>query len=222
MNAALRHAWAHTVGGDVADDDLDLAACALLIAEIERPGLEVAATLARLDALAEGARPRPGETGFSALRRHLFDELGLRGNVAAYEDPRNSCLDQVLERRLGIPITLALVMMEVGRRAGVELEGVGFPGHFLVRAGARFYDPFGGGVELDRPALESLLRQRHPGATLTEQHLRTASRREILGRMLNNLHRIYRRAGDAAHLAEVEGLLGVLGAALRGRRSAPN
>jgi regulator of sirC expression with transglutaminase-like and TPR domain len=111
MHAALYQAWSHVVGGAVADEDLDLAACALLIAELERPGLPAAESMAELDRLAEGAGRAGGVDGLS---RHLFEEVGFRGNDADYYDPKNSCLDEVLRRRLGIPITLSVVFLEVG------------------------------------------------------------------------------------------------------------
>src|SRR5690242_5838219 len=120
------------------DDRIDLAEAALWIAAEEQPGLDPALWLARLDEIA--ARVRPLLAGapdhldqVHRLSGFLSEELGLRGNAEDYYDPRNSFLNEVLERGLGIPITLALVYMEVGRRAGVPLVGVGFPGHFLLR-----------------------------------------------------------------------------------------
>ncbi len=217
LNPDLVHAWSHVVGGRVADEDLDLAACALVIAELERPGFPAADYLRRLDDLAAGAHAgmRPGETRLDAVTRHLFVELGFRGNADDYYDPRNSCLDQVLDRRLGIPITLSVVLLEVGWRQGLDLAGIGFPGHFLVRAreggNEWMLDAFGAGVPLDRSALEQKLALAlGPRAILGPQHLRAVGKREILARMLNNLHGIYRRAGDARRVAEVGALLAVL------------
>jgi regulator of sirC expression with transglutaminase-like and TPR domain len=214
MNPALVQAWSHVVGGRVADADLDLAACALLIAELERPELPAAGYLARLGELAAGARAaaRPGEPLLDAAVRHLFVDLGLRGNADDYYDPRNSCLDQVLDRRLGIPITLSVVLLEVGWRLGLDVAGVGFPGHFLVRAGAdRYLDAFHGGATLDGATLAARLAQAlGPQAALAPQHLRPVGKREILARMLNNLHGIYRRAGAAGLVADVTALLRVL------------
>jgi regulator of sirC expression with transglutaminase-like and TPR domain len=215
MNPALVQAWSHVVGGRVVDADLDLAACALLIAELERPELPAARYLARLDELAAGARAaaRPGESLLDAAVRHLFVDLGFRGNAADYYDPRNSCLDQVLDRRLGIPITLSVVLLEVGWRLGLDLAGVGFPGHFLVSAGGaeRYLDPFHGGATLDGATLAARLAQAlGPQGVLAPQHLRPVGKREILARMLNNLHGIYRRAGAAGLVADVAALLRVL------------
>ena len=212
MNDALIQAWSSIVGGEVADADLDLAACALLIAEVENPGLSAATYLTRLDALAAAVRPRAGESLLDATLRHLFVDQGFRGNSESYYDPANSCLDQVLDRRRGIPITLSVVLLEVGWRLGLEVAGVGFPGHFLVSArtggSERILDPFGGGATLDRPALDDRLAQAlGPGATLAPAHLRPVGKREILTRMLHNLQGIYRNAGDARRLGEVAKLL---------------
>jgi regulator of sirC expression with transglutaminase-like and TPR domain len=121
---------------------LDLGRAALAIARIEHPTLSVELEVARLDALA--ARCAVGDTGDpqAALERllaFLFEEERFRGNAEEYYDPRNSCLNDVLDRKLGIPITLSLVTMEVGRRVGVDVDGVSLPGHFIVSAnlGAR-------------------------------------------------------------------------------------
>jgi regulator of sirC expression with transglutaminase-like and TPR domain len=130
------------------DDEIPLDEAALLIAAHARPELDVAAELGRLDELAAGCK----EPTVDGVAHHLFDELGFRGNTEQYQDPDNSYLDQVLRRRLGIPITLSVLTMEVGRRLGVLFDGVGMPGHFLIRHRAEpatFLDPFGGGRRLD-------------------------------------------------------------------------
>ncbi len=120
------------------DEQLDLAYAALLIAAEEYPDLSPAAYLARLDRLAakvrDGLYPDAGphET-LARLNRVLYDEEGFRGNTEEYHDPRNSYLNEVLDRKKGIPITLAAVYMEVARRIGFVFEGVGFPGHFLIK-----------------------------------------------------------------------------------------
>ncbi|MEQ1729782.1 MAG: transglutaminase-like domain-containing protein, partial [Vicinamibacterales bacterium] len=115
-----------------------------MIAQLEYPGLDTERYLALLDGLGDGAR-RAVDAGTTArgdastlaciksFNEYLFGEQGFRGNQDHYDDPRNSCLNEVLDRRVGIPITLALVYMEIGRRAGLRIEGVNFPGHFLVR-----------------------------------------------------------------------------------------
>lgn len=194
----------HVVDRD--DDEIDLAAAALLIAEVEYPGLDVAHYVSVLDAWAESARTQPGAAappGTAELNGYLFEELGLRGNDEEYYDPRNSFLNEVIDRRIGIPITLCIIYMEVGRRLGLDLEGVAFPGHFLVRwktdGGDQLIDPYHKGVVLEEDELESRLKQVLGGsAELGPEHLPTASKRQILTRMLNNLRGIYQRQGDAA------------------------
>jgi regulator of sirC expression with transglutaminase-like and TPR domain len=118
------------------DADLDLARAALLIAEPEYPGLDLSVYTAVLDKLGNEVRRRVGGDQDKAARRIsrlLYDEVGFQGDLANYYDPRNNYLNQVIERRAGIPVTLAVVFLEVARRAGVQAQGVAFPGHFLVQ-----------------------------------------------------------------------------------------
>ena len=217
MDPALR-----TFRDSVAAADVDLAGAALAVAEIEHPDLRPAAHLARLDELAvrsgagavRGARAR-----LDRLRAFLFEEEGFRGNAEDYYDPRNSCLNDVLDRRLGIPITLCLVALEVGRRVGLVLDGIGLPGHFV--AGARIgaevvlLDAFGGGAVLDRGAAEALVARAVGRAVrLRDEHFAPVSGRQIVARMLRNLQGAYakRQAWDRA-LAVVDRLLVVDGEA---------
>src|SRR5215210_4133211 len=127
-----------------ASPDRDLATPALMIATLECPLLDPRPSLERLDAMGAAARGRLMESGclqdarksegaVDVLNAYLFDEEGFTGNRDRYDDPSNSFLNEVIERRTGIPITLALVYMEVARRAGIHVEGVNFPGHFLMR-----------------------------------------------------------------------------------------
>lgn len=177
------------------EPDLPLDEAALLVAAHAHPGLDVAAQLRRLDELAASC-PEPTLDG---LRRHLFDHLGFTGNAGRYADPRNSFLDDVLDRRVGIPISLSVLAMEVGRRLGVPLSGVGLPGHFLVRheADGRLLDPFGGGRYLDPAGAAELYRRVHgAGAAFGPHLLAPTGPRAILVRMLANLRQIYLAAGD--------------------------
>jgi len=186
-----------------------LARAALLIARIEYPRLEAEPYLAKLDAMGEAARRcierQIDETGNSstlsciqALNGYLYGDQRFVGNREHYEDPRNSCLNEVLERRTGIPITLSLVYMEVGRRAGLGVEGVNFPGHFLVRCpeastgGGHIIDPFHGGALLSEQECRILL-ERHVGSEVAFDRalLAPATRPQIVVRMLLNLKRIY-------------------------------
>jgi regulator of sirC expression with transglutaminase-like and TPR domain len=200
------------------DAEIPLAEGALLIAAEEYPGLDVPGWLARLDALGDRAGARIGagmdvEAAAGALGRLLFDEEGFRGNAEDYYDPRNSFLNEVLARRLGIPITLSLVYLEVAARAGVRGQGVGFPGHFLVRlerrGDARLLDPFHGGRLLDDAGCRRLLKRvRGEAARLDPRHLEPVTTRQILVRMLNNLAEIYRTRRDFGRaLAALERIL---------------
>jgi regulator of sirC expression with transglutaminase-like and TPR domain len=188
-----------------------LAQAALVIARIEYPRLDPEPYLSRLDAMGDGARLSierdARQTGDSsaaacirALNAYLFEDQRFVGNRERYEDPRNSCLNEVLDRRTGIPITLALVYMEVARRAGVHVEGINFPGHFLVRcsegrrrpASGLIIDPFHGGALLSEHDCRLLL-QRHVGTEVafSKSLLTPATRPQIIVRMLLNLKRIY-------------------------------
>ncbi len=202
------------------EPELDLARAALLIAEPEYPGLELEHSSSALDRLGEEARARldrPAPRGELPLRRvtaFLHDELGFRGNADDYYDPRNSFLNEVIDRRVGIPITLAIVAIEVAARAGVAAHGVSFPGHFLLRAqapsGPRFIDPFDGQL-LDAAGLRRLMaratgEERDPDARLLEP----ATKLEILLRMLNNLRGIYAARGDEERLRGVLERMNVL------------
>jgi regulator of sirC expression with transglutaminase-like and TPR domain len=118
----------------------------------------------------------------------LFTDLGFAGNTVDYGDPDNSYLDAVLDRRLGIPITLSVLMIEVGRRLGVAVQGVGMPGHFLVGAGAGvWYDPFNGGIPLDDAACAERFAEIHGPAAFRREYLAPVGSLAILDRMLANL-----------------------------------
>ena len=183
------------------DDQIDLGLGALLIARAADPAVDIPHCLARLDRMAQALEPHldqdaPARPHLEALNRYLFEKQGFCGtDQAHYYDPRNSYLDQVLERKTGIPITLSVVYLEVGWRLGLPLAGVNFPLHFLVRCGhpdspPLFIDPFSGGRLFDRPQLEARL----PG--LDERYLDPVSPRLILVRMLNNLEQIYTNRQD--------------------------
>jgi regulator of sirC expression with transglutaminase-like and TPR domain len=182
------------------DDRVDLARAALAIARWEYPGLDIDAYLERLDALArgvDGARRSTDPVGrLHRLREHLFVEEGFAGNREDYYDPRNSFLNDVLDRRQGIPITLSLVLMEVGKRLGLAVEGIGLPGHFIV--GARLgdsqilLDPFNAGALLTPEACEKLVgRAVGRKVALKPENFAAVTRRQFLARMLANLKGIY-------------------------------
>lgn len=188
---------------NVPEADLNLLEAALAIAEAEYPGLDPQRYRRRLARWARELRTRIAEDASAeqrlrTLNAFLFGELGFAGNMDDYYDPRNSYLNEVLDRRLGIPVTLSLIYMELGRRIGLPLEGVSFPGHFLVKLpvqdGAVVLDPFNGGVSLAEEDLYELI-ERMFDTEVDELGplLSTAGKREILIRLLRNLKGIYQQ-----------------------------
>ena len=186
------------------DENINLAEAALLVAAGEYPDLDINGYLARINELSFklNQRLRPDISAADKiimLNRYLFDELGLRGNSENYYDPRNSFLNDVLERKLGIPLTLAIIYIEVGRRIGLPLHGVSFPGHFLVkcalRSGAVVLDPFARGASLGFDDLKKRLRNvdhvAEPSRSVVAAMLTAASNRDMLVRLLRNLKSIY-------------------------------
>lgn len=196
------------------DDELPLLDTALLIARDEYPDLDPAGYAAQVDTYADALRPQlEGDVDLparlTAINRYLFDEVGFAGNNNQYDDPRNSYLNEVVDRKLGIPISLAVIQIEVTRRLGMPLDGVSFPGHFLVRLpvddGILVLDPFNKG----RPVSAEELRERaspHLGGQAPDdrqlmQILAPASHRSILMRMLRNLKGLYEAGGDWERVA---------------------
>jgi regulator of sirC expression with transglutaminase-like and TPR domain len=190
------------------DEEVNLAEAALLVAAHEYPDLDIAGYLRRLDEMGAAVRARLLPNAEPAalvaeLNDFLFAKEGFAGNLQDYYDPRNSYLNEVLDRRLGIPITLSVLYIEVGRRAGLPLEGVSFPGHFLVKfrvpGGEVVLDPFAGGVSLTEEELESRIEQvygEQAAARMPVQRFLVAARkRDILARMLRNLKSIYMHQG---------------------------
>jgi len=199
------------------DESLDLLTGALLIARDAHPGLDLAAQRARLDELAKPLRQRglvglPPSLQARLLSDYLYVVCGFHGANADYYDPRNSLLKVVLDRKTGIPITLAVVYIEVARRLGVRALGVGFPGHFLVRlapapgdpSGERnepvIVDPYHNGRLLDEAALSQLLRRANVRTPLSSAMLEPARTRHVVARMLMNLRGIYTSRGDGPRL----------------------
>lgn len=188
------------------DQDLDLAFAALLVAREEYPQLPVELYLSRLDQLAEEVRSRLTHESapplvLEAIVETLFVGHGFRGNRSAYYDPRNSFLNDVLDRRTGIPLTLGIVLLEVGWRLDLPLEGVNFPHHFLVRYAGEavrlLIDPFDGGrIQFEDEAQTFLDRVYGGMVRLRPSFLKPASKRDILVRMLTNLKSIYINAGE--------------------------
>ena len=182
---------------------VDLDEASLMLSGALQPGLDEIEWLAALDLLA-GECPTPTADG---VARHLFGELGFQGNREAYYDWRNSCLDRVIATRTGIPISLSILMIEVARRVGVQLVGVGMPAHFLVRTvddDDTFYDPFGGGRRLDRAGARELFETVTRGQVpWNDRHLDPTPNRAIVIRMLNNLKGAFARRSDELRFALV-------------------
>jgi len=203
-NINLRSRFAEAVSRN--DEDIDLAEAALLMARDQYPNLNAAHYLEILDDIAQMVRPatapmRSPRDVILALNGIVFLELGFRGNTENYYDPRNSYLNDVLDRRLGIPITLSVVYMEVARRIGFQLHGVGMPGHFIVKHCAQpteiFIDPFNAGRVMDERDCANLLAEMSGGKVqIRPEHLAAATKRQILIRMLANLLRIYVEGAD--------------------------
>jgi regulator of sirC expression with transglutaminase-like and TPR domain len=202
------------------DDVRDLGRACLLIAQDAYPGLDVERYIAQIESMALGLRTRLRQGGAEekivALNEFLFEELGYWGNTDDYYDPRNSYLNEVIDRKTGIPITLSILYMELGRRIGLSLEGISFPGHFLVqlqvRGGVLILDPFAGGAPQSETALRERLQRVIPEGAAPDvsvsdlpmdQFLEPATNRQILLRVLRNLKGIYREVDKPERLLEV-------------------
>jgi regulator of sirC expression with transglutaminase-like and TPR domain len=199
--AQLLETFAVFVAPEIEDEKIDLIRGALVIARTEYPQLEIEEYAGRVERMARRAAAMapnldPQRT-LAALNRVIFEEANLRGNREDYYDPRNSFLNDVLDRGLGIPITLSLIYMEVGRRIGFHLAGVGMPGHFLLKHYGdddqeRLIDCFNRGDILSRQDCQNRLDEIYSGEMkLRPEFLHPISRRQILMRMLNNLKTVY-------------------------------
>jgi regulator of sirC expression with transglutaminase-like and TPR domain len=207
----------------VARDDvrIDLAHACLMIAQDAYPKLDVERYLGEIERMAMRLRGRMAQTlqpeeRVAALNEFLFDEIGFTGNTESYYDPRNSYLNDVMDRKTGIPITLSVIYMAIGRRVGLPLEGVSFPGHFLVRLrlrnGVLVLDPFAGGAPQSVAELRERLQRVIPPGALEkvaagdlplDQFLEPATNRQILARVLRNLKAIYREKDQPERMLEV-------------------
>ena len=191
---------------DHPEDEIDLGRAAVAIATQEYPDLKIDDCLSQLDALGQAVELRMGDEKnpyriIAALNTVLFKELGFQGNRSEYYDPKNSFLNDVITRKKGIPISLSVIYMEVARRVGLSLAGVGFPGHFLVKyeddAVEILIDVFNGGEIRSREDLERMLQQLYRGQVSYQAGFVAAlGKRDILRRMLNNLKWIYLERGE--------------------------
>ena len=208
------------------DESLPLFEAALSIAQDAYPDLPMAELLARVDGFALTLRSRlerlrQPAARIEALGEHFADQLGFRGNANDYHDPDNSYLNRVIERRLGIPVTLSVLYLEIAGQVGLPASGIGFPGHFLVRhdlpGGALVVDVFAGARVLSQEELEYRLLPYAAGdsgdvSRLLPAQLAAATPRAILARMLHNLRAIHAGCGDEVSLRAVERRLAVLAA----------
>lgn len=203
------------------DARIDLARACLMIAQDAYPGLEIERYLGDIERMA--IRLRAGlpskvspEERVVALNKFLYEDLGFWGNAEDYYDPRNSYLNEVIDRKTGIPISLSILYMELGRRIGLPLEGVSFPGHFLVRlqlrGGMLVLDPFAGGAPQSEDDLRSRVKRVIPDGVADDlpaaelpldQFLEPATKRQILSRMLRNLKGIYRESDKPERMLDV-------------------
>ena len=207
--------FATLVAEDASLSDIETA---IAVGQDDEPGLDTQGVLAQIDLLAERLRRRlPGDAGplqrLRLLNSYFFHELGFAGNVNDYHDRRNSYLHEVLKTRRGIPITLAVVYIEMATQLGLKAQGVSFPGHFLVKLrmprGEVILDPFSGQT-LSRDELEDRLApfRRRFGLTGDNEvplglYLQAAEPRDIVARLLRNLKEIHRRVGDRPRLVAV-------------------
>jgi regulator of sirC expression with transglutaminase-like and TPR domain len=208
----------------VSREQFDLAQACFMVAQDVYPGVDIPGYLGRLDEIAVAIRKRIAGDAFAeqkviALNYYLFNEMRFSGNVDDYYDPRNSYLNEVMERRTGIPITLSILYLEVGKRLGLNLKGVSFPGHFLVklsvRKGQLVLDPFTGGEAQSEADLRERLAQVLPSgkaeSAQLDQYLEPATPRQIVARVLRNLKNIYLQNGKLEQaLAVMQRMLLVL------------
>lgn len=204
---------------DVPDASINLPEAALVVATEQYPDLQVGEYLSRIAVAADQLRRRiPNDAGkahiLGMLNHMMFTELGYSGAGDDYYDPRNSFLNDVMERRIGIPITLSILYIAIGERVGLPLSGIGFPGHFLVRCsvdgGVLVLDPYNRGLSLSeeelRKRLESHGVQEAAQRSLAE-FLQPASKRDILARLLRNLKSIYLESRDLDRAVAIMDLL---------------
>jgi regulator of sirC expression with transglutaminase-like and TPR domain len=191
---------------DRPEEQIDLGRAALTIALPDYPQLDISDYLRRIDRFALEVTERGGADGdgfrsIAALNYVLFSQHRFRGNRNEYYDPKNSFLNEVIDRKTGIPITLSVLYMEVGKRIGLNLDGVGFPGHFMVKTGIDdseiVIDPFNGGEIKSHEDLRDMLNQMYGGKVgYRDEFLAAVSKKQILQRMLTNLKAIYATTND--------------------------
>lgn len=217
--AAARQQFVEFAAGELTN--ADLARGALLIALEEYPRLDVDACLARLDELAgraaaRGSAGEPPVFRLGHLQAEMFDVEGYQGDPQNYYDVRNAYLNEVIERRIGLPITLSIIFLHVAQKLGLTAHGVGLPGHYIVKVQFElnevYVDPFHGGATLTFAEIGEMLSGMSDGSVrISREHVRAWSARETLLRVLANLQGMYSRAGDARKAAAARERMDVLG-----------
>jgi regulator of sirC expression with transglutaminase-like and TPR domain len=216
--AEARRQFRDYASGEITNDNL--AYGALLIALEDYPRLDAGGYIDELDALAARVEQRcvdgePPIFRLGHLHAEMFDVDGYRGDTIGYYEPRNAFLNEVIDRKLGIPITLSIVFLHVATRIGLAAAGVGLPGHYIVKVqfdlNEVYVDPFHGGTTLTMAEIGELLRQSSGGSTkLAAEHLRAWSGRETLVRVLANLHSMWTRTGDPRRAASARERMGII------------
>ncbi|HEY0590780.1 MAG TPA: transglutaminase-like domain-containing protein [Thermoanaerobaculia bacterium] len=216
--AEARRRFEEYARGEIRESNL--AVGALLVALEEYPRLDVDAYVAKLDELADRVRRRMGPREpevflLGHLHHELFDESGFSGNAQNYYDVRNSFLNEVIDRKVGLPITLATVFIDVARRVGLNASGIGLPGHYIVRVqfplSEVFIDPFHAGRTLTLGEIDTMLSEMSNGQVRLRPHfLRRWSARETLIRLVANLQNAFDRAGDAKKAAAAAERIAIL------------
>jgi regulator of sirC expression with transglutaminase-like and TPR domain len=216
--AEARRQWNEYAAGEITNENL--ARGSLLIALEDYPQLNVDEYLARLDELAirvmrRGTAGEPAVFRLGHLHAEMFDNDGYHGETADYYDPKNAYLNEVIDRRVGIPITLSVIFLHAASRVGLNAAGVGLPGHYIVKVqfelNELYVDPFHGGATLTMPEIRDLLAQISGGrGKLESEHLRAWTGRETLLRVLANLQRMWLRAGDEKRASSAQERMEIL------------
>lgn len=217
--AEARRQFREAVEGEITSENL--ARAALLIAQEDYPRIDIDRSLKELDELAARVEQRCGDHEppvfrLGHLHAEMFDKDGYRGDTENYYDPRNAYLHEVIDRKRGIPITLSIVFLHVATRVGLCANGVGLPGHYLVKVQFElnevYVDPFHGGTTLTIAEISALLQRISGGSVqLASEHLRAWSGRETLRRVLANLVNMWTRAGDLRKAASARERMELLG-----------
>ena len=204
------------------DDRMDLEHCGFLIARYAYPSLDVSGYIRQLDEMAQEVRDRigpraSGEETVKTLNRYLFTEQGFKGNTKNYYEVENTYINRVIDRRTGIPISLSIVYLLIGRRLQLPVHGIGMPGHFLVKYESDrykiFIDCFNGGALLTEKNCQRFLTE--AGYGFDERYLQNSAVRAILSRMIKNLLAIYAKLDDPLRQTRLTKFMEILGCEIK-------